>query len=155
MVEDLKLKNVGLDTQIKTVKNQLEEQVKEKIQVENRICALQSAHEQEKLQFEGTIKDLQSAKDSLIDSKLVLQSDLEDANARTHIIKQEIEKVKDASRKTEAKLQSELYHLETELVSVLCLISTAKEQKNNHNGILGKVYILIYLSQRNRNFIRS
>ena len=119
MIEDLEAKNVGLDTQIRNVKNQLEEQVKEKVEVENRICALQSAHEQEKLQFEGTIKDLQSAKDSLIDSKLVLQSDLEDANARTHIIKQEIEKVKDASRKTEAKLQSELYHLETELVSTM------------------------------------
>ena len=66
--------------------------------------------------FEDELKDLQNAKELLMNSKLGLQNELEDANSRTNILKQEIEKVKGVSRKVEDRLQSELSQLKTELV---------------------------------------
>ena len=129
LIEDLSAKNVGLDTQIEKLQNDLQKQINEKGAVENSnsnlrivICNLQSAREKEKLEFEGEIKNLRMSKNLLLKSKLGLKNELEDSNTRTNIIKQETEKVKKASLKTEKKLQSELSHLQTELVSNFCLM---------------------------------
>lgn len=73
------------------------------------------SHETENLELEERAKDLQNAKDLLLSSKLELQNELEDANARTNIIKQEIEKVKRESHKVEDNLQSQLSQIKTEL----------------------------------------
>ena len=122
LLEDLSAKNADLETQMESLQKQIQEQMNEKGVIENRICVLQSTHEKEKSQFEGKMKDLQSAKDLLINSKLGLQNELEDATARTNILKQEIEKVKGSSRKAEDKLQSELSQLKAELVSIFIFI---------------------------------
>ena len=117
LLENLSAKNVDLDEQIARLQKELQGQVDEKGEIEKRICMLQSGHEKEKSEFEERIKYLQSAKDLILNSKVGLQNELEDSNARTNILKQEIEKVKGQSRKAEDKLQSELSHTKTELVS--------------------------------------
>ena len=121
LLEGLSAKNSGLETKMESLQNQIQDQINEKGDIERRICALQTTHEKEKSQFEGQMKDLQSAKDLLLNSKLGLQNELEDANARTNILKQEIEKVKGSSRKAEDKLQSELSQLKAEMVSTVIL----------------------------------
>ena len=122
LLEDLSANNAELESQMESLQKQIQEQINEKGEIENRICVLQSTHEKEKSQFEGKMKDLQSAKDLLLNSKLGLQNELEDATARTNILKQEIEKVKGSSRKAEDKLQSELSHLKAEFVSIFIFI---------------------------------
>ena len=117
LLEDLSAKDAEMETQMSRLQKQIEDQINEKGEIENRICLLQSTHEKEKSQFEGKMKDLESAKDLLLNSKLGLQNELEDATSRTNILKQEIEKVKGSSRKAEDKLQSEMLQLKAELVS--------------------------------------
>ena len=77
---------------------------------------MQTEHEKDKSKYEDKMKDLQKTNELLQNSKLELQNNLEDANSRTNILKQEIEKVKVASRKVEDKLETELSHLKAELV---------------------------------------
>ena len=77
---------------------------------------MQTEHEKDKSEFEDKVKDLQNANELIQKSKLELQNNLEDANSRTNILKQEIEKVKVASRKVEDKLETELSNLKAELV---------------------------------------
>ena len=119
LLDNLNAKNVDLDEEIVKMKKELQSQVDEKGEIEKRICMLQSAHEKERSELEERIKSLQGAKELLLNSKIGLQNELEDANSRTNILKQEIEKVKGQSRKAEDKLQSELSHTKTELVSIL------------------------------------
>merc|ERR1719150_131169 len=86
-LEDLKSKKDSLEKQQETLKKDLQCQLNEKTEVENRICGLQSAHEKRISEFDVKLKDLETAKGSLINSKLALQNELEDANARTNIVK--------------------------------------------------------------------
>ena len=116
-LEDLKSKKYNLEKQQETLKKDLQCQLNEKAEVENRICGLQSAHEKQISELDVKLKDLETAKGSLINSKLVIQNELEDANARTNIVKQELEKAKAGSRKTEERLESELSNLKSDLVS--------------------------------------
>ena len=116
-LEDLKSKNANLEKQQETLKKDLQCQLNEKAEVENRICGLQSAYEKQISEFDVKLKDLETANGSLINSKLVIQNELEDANARTNIVKQELEKAKAGSRKTEERLESELSNLKSDLVS--------------------------------------
>ena len=116
-LEDLKSKKDNLEKQQETLKKDLQCQLNEKTEVENRICGLQSAHEKQISEFDVKLKDLETAKGSLINSKLAIQNELEDANARTNIVKQELEKAKAGSRKTEERLESELSSLKSDLVS--------------------------------------
>ena len=116
-LEDLKSKKANLEKQQETLKKDLQCQLNEKTEVENRICGLQSAHEKQISEFDVKLKDLETAKGSLINSKLAIQNELEDANARTNIVKQELEKAKAGFRKTEERLESELSNLKSDLVS--------------------------------------
>ena len=116
-LEDLKSKKANLEKQQETLKNDLQCQINEKAEVENRICGLQSAHEKQISEIGVKLKDLETAKDSLINSKLVIQNELEDANATTNIVKQELEKAKAGFRKTEERLESELSNSKSDLVS--------------------------------------
>ena len=116
-LEDLKSKKDNLEKQQETLKKDLQCQLNEKTEFENRICGLQSAHEKQLSEFDVKLKDLETAKGSLINSKLAIQNELEDANARTNIVKQELEKAKAGSRKTEERLESELSNLKSDLVS--------------------------------------
>ena len=116
-LEDLRSQKANLEKQQETLKNDLQCQTNEKAEVEKRICGLQSAHEKQISEFDVKLKDLETAKGSLINSKLAIQNELEDANARTNIVKQELEKAKAGFRKTEERLESELSNLKSDLVS--------------------------------------
>ena len=105
-----------LEEHITTLKKEVKDEVREKVEAEERICRLQSSYEKEKTDLEEHAKDLQSAKDLLLNSKVQLQNKLEDANLRTNILKQEIEKVKMQSQNTEDQLQSEIKTIKNELV---------------------------------------
>ena len=118
MLGSISAKNAELDEQIIRLQKELQDQSSEKAEVEERICKLQSSYEKEKSDLEERAKDLQNAKDLLLNSKVEMQNHLEDSNARTNILKQEIEKVKIQSRQVEDKLQSELSHIKNELVSI-------------------------------------
>lgn len=119
MLEGISVKNAELDERVITLQKELHCQANEKLEVEERICKLQSSYEKEKSDLEERSKDLQNAKDLLLNSKVQLQNALEDANARTDILKEEIEKVKLKSRQAEDELRTELEHIKNELVSIL------------------------------------
>ena len=123
MFENLSTKNSDLNKEIARFQNELKAEVEEKREIEKRICILQSTNEQEKSSLEKQVQDLESSKESILKSKIGLQNDLEDANARTNILKQEIEKVKGQSRKTEDKLQSDLSNMKTEMVGIFACIN--------------------------------
>ena len=123
LFENISTKNSQLNKEIARFQNELKAEVDEKQEIEKRICILQSANEQEKSSLEKQVQDLESSKESILKSKIGLQNDLEDANARTNILKQEIEKVKGQSRKTEDKLQSELSNIKTEMVGIFACIN--------------------------------
>ena len=116
LLKDLSEKNAEIEVEIDTIRRKLEEKTSEKEDVEKRICLIQTEHEKDKSKYEEKMKDFQDANELLQKSKLELQNNLEDANSRTNILKQEIEKVKVASRKVEEKLDTEISHLKAELV---------------------------------------
>ena len=117
ILEDLTSKKANLEKEQETLKKDLQCQLNETAEVEKRICCLQSAHEKQLSEFDVKLKDLETARDSLLKSKLATQNELEDANGRANIVKQELEKVKSGSRKIEERLESELSSLKSDLVS--------------------------------------
>ena len=117
ILEDLTSKKANLEQEQETLKKELQCQLNETAEVEKRICGLQSAHEKQLSEFDAKLKDLETTRDSLIKSKFATQNELEDANARTNIVKQELEKVKSGSRKIEERLESELSSLKSDFVS--------------------------------------